>query len=180
MGLNFFKPTKSKTGSLISLTFNSKNSAAYIQIVKQVGDMRNKPFAGAGANQKTSIQLSLTELGAFLNVIEKKTKFNTVHKSESGSRIINFDPYYIDSEDGKKVLKGYSLSTILGANSFKSSFNLNEARIFQEWIKFVLDHCFSAIYSEDKKRALEYKKNKEENSEVQDEEIQIENEGNID
>lgn len=168
MPVTIFKPNKSKSGSLITLSFNSKEQVAYIGIVKQVGDMNKSPFKGS--KFKTSIQLSLSEIGAFLNVLEKKVKFNTVHKSDSGQRIINFDPYFVevtgnnlDDEAAapKKELKGFSLYTKLNDQQFKCGFNLNEARVFAEWLKFVLVHSFSAIYAEDKKRALEFKKTQE-------------------
>lgn len=34
---------------------------------------------------------------------------------------------------------------------FKTNFSLDEAVVLDQWFQFALDHCFTALYSQDKK-----------------------------
>lgn len=153
--MQFYKPNGSNTGNAVGFNFNSKEGALHAQFVKQTGP---KSFKGG---KKFNLKFNATEIGAFLNCIERGRGEKLFHQSEKGSTSIELKEYA--KSDTKN---GFTISVNPRANegeekpqSYGFWFDAKEARTLKEYLQFVLDHFFSAEYSEDKKRRAEYLKN---------------------
>jgi hypothetical protein len=187
MGLQFYKPNSRNAGVALGITFNSKDAAVYLEFIKQNGwnnETKNGVFKGG---EKGNVKLSLPEVGGFIDTIEtvlspilhtvveegkkptvikpQSRNFSGYHTVNNNSTKIAFLPY---TDKGTGELKGLSLSvkkTTTGENpvdlSFLIGFTFAEAVLLREYLKFALEHVFSAIYSADKKQAEDYKKKKD-------------------
>lgn len=93
----------------------------------------------------------------------KLSEFSNYHGGEGKSNQtvqIKFAPYF-----SGEAYKGLSLSVVksdpqdsTSKVSFVMGFTIGEAITLREYLKFALTHCFSAIYSVDKKNFEEYQK----------------------
>lgn len=158
--LQFYKPNKSVKGSAASFSLNSKKGSVFVQIIKQTGYDEAKRLGSFKDGKQVSIQLNQIEIGAIIDVLEHQTEFKTVHKTEKFTTGINFTPYI---KDGKQLGYGLSVNRSEGENkdSWLIGFNFHEAVVVREWLKFALEHIFTADYSADKKKAEEYLKKNE-------------------
>ena len=161
MPLQFYKPNAKITGSAVSVSFNSKDEAMYIQFIKQVGYNTEKKLGSFKGGDKANFKFSLTEVGGMIDALERNVACPMYHGVGSNSARINFQPYI--AKDGDQ--KGFSLSitkVVEGQNDiYRIGFTFPEMRLLKEYLQFILDHCFSAIYSADKKKFEELKKKKE-------------------
>lgn len=164
MAIQFYKPTQKVTGSACSFSFNSKDECLYIQLVKQVGYDPAKRLGSFNGGEKVNLKFSMTEIGGMIDALERNVPFSAFHSSEARTGI-NFDPY-IDKVSN--LQKGFSLriNQTSGDNkiSFALGFTFPEMVQIREYLKFVLEHCFSANYSADKKAYLDKVKKKEESA----------------
>ncbi len=162
MGLQFYKANAAAKGSATSLSFNSKDRALYISIIKQTSwnpTNRTGTFKGG---QQCNVKFSLSEVGEFIAALKNNSEFKAFHSSASGTTQISFAPYI----DKQEIQKGFGLKVYSTKGTEKTNFiigfTFGEMEALSEYFKFVLNHFFSAIYSEDKKKALDKKKNAEE------------------
>jgi hypothetical protein len=155
MPLQFFKANKNLKGCGIGLSFQSKDEAFYVSLVKQSAwdDQKQR---GSFQGDKTNIKLSVTEVGGILDCIERNREFSTYHKSKRSNTQIKFAAYMVQGEE-KPIQKGFGLSvnqTDVEDTTKKVSFlmpiNFAEARAIKKYLEFALEHIYSAIYSADK------------------------------
>jgi hypothetical protein len=189
----FYKANKAATGTAVTFNFDSKELCVYVELIKQTGwDEANSTGSFKGG-AKGNVKFSLAEVGSIIDVIETtlaatvasdKATLNPVPRAFSGyhsgtnaNTKIAFTPYkkkLTQNKDGQdvqvEVLSGLSFSVsrkTTGENSveqkFLMGFTFGEAVILREFFKNALVHCFDAIYSGEKARALDYKKKKDEN-----------------
>jgi hypothetical protein len=158
--MQFYKPNAKNTGSAVGFNFNSKEGALHAQFVKQTGP---KSFKGG---KRFNVKFNATEIGVFLNCIERGRAEKLFHQSEKGNTSIEIKEYL--SND---VKNGFTISVNPRANEgeekpqqFGFWFNAAEARTLKEYLQFVLGHFFAAEYSADKQRRAEYAKKNAENS----------------
>lgn len=155
MPLQFYKPNSSNTGHGAGFSFNSKERALYVNIIKQTGP---KVFKGG---KSCNSKFSMFEIGDLLTTLEKGKEAKGYHHfpdAPTSTRFI-FAPYYVGQEE-KKVFKGFGLSiyrkdmqdSSKEEERFSISFTPGEARVLRQYFKSVLEHFFNAIYSEDKQR----------------------------
>lgn len=159
MPLTFLKPKDLVKGAGLSCSFNSKGENIKISLIKQNLEIGKEiDSQKAFENGKSiSVDLSLAEAGGlclFLNGVEneyviKKIGIAGEEKSFVFSKVEN---------KGHKVTF-FEKSEV---NENKISFGLTDPEkfILIKYINFSLDHIFSAIYSQDKKEALDKKENK--------------------
>lgn len=164
MPLQFYKPTPSNTGFASAISFNSKENCIYIQFIKQVSYDAQRRIGSFKGGKRNNFKFSLNEVGAMIYAIENTTKCSFFHSSKDATSAINFGPYAL--KDTQEI-KGFSLmiTKTIGEEKdiCKIGFTFGEVTLLREYLKFCLDHCFSAIYSSDKKKYDDYKKNEASN-----------------
>lgn len=148
--LQFFKAQKNGNGSAANFSFNSKDGAFYVEIVKQTGYDNAKNLGSFKGGAKLNSKLSLTEIGSFLNAIYNKQEFKSVHKTSDRTLTISFAPYFLkDSNE----YKGFGLSLFVSKDEVcRIGFSPGELELLVEFFKFGLEKCFSSMYADDKKR----------------------------
>lgn len=101
--------------------------------------------------------------GTQMNLVssQKLSEYSTYHDGQKQKVQIKFASY------GKPKVAGLALGiTKIDAEDatkktqFSVPFTFGEAIVLREYLKFALGHCFTAIYSADKKKAEEYQKKK--------------------
>jgi hypothetical protein len=174
--LQFYKPNRGNTGAACSFSFNSKEQCLFVEFVKQTGWNESERTGSFKGGEKANAKFSLTEIGGLLLTCEKLIEFSTFHKSAKNNSQIHFAPFYEKTEgDQRGKLRGLGLRitrTNLEDSSDKQTFSIglapSEFTVLREFLKFSLDHIFSALYAEDKKRRQEFfdRKQKEEDEQA--------------
>lgn len=172
MPLQFYKPNKFKTGSAGSFTINSKGGAIYAEIVKQLtwddktetATFYDKEKKEKGPNVK--IQLDRDEIGGLIYSLLTKGEFKAYHESETQTTQIEFKQYQKYNKQTREYegpFLGWGLTVSRKskedngkAESHKLPFTYGEAMVLLEYFRFALEKIFSAIYAEDKQKALEF------------------------
>lgn len=163
MPLQFYKAQSSGKGAATSISFSSRDKCFFVEIVKQTSWIPEKRIGSFKGGQKIVTRLAMTEVGSMLASIKNKSEYKTVHKTSDRTMQISFGPYYQDDKNTgeKNVYRGFGLSLFVSKDeSCRIGFTSGELEILTRYLGFGLDHCFSAIYSEDKKAADEYFKAK--------------------
>jgi hypothetical protein len=153
MGLSFFKPNKTVTGALADFSFNSKDGALYIQIVRQTGYDESRHIGSFKEGQKLNIKFNATEIGGFLRSLRNLIEVKFFHTTADSKTTIFFAPYKTKDSD---TVAGFGLTVLKNTEKWKVPFTLDEAVLLEEHLKYVLTHFFDAQYSEDIKRAKDY------------------------
>jgi len=177
MPLQFYKPNKFNTGAACALSINSKGGAVYVEVIKQLtwdeksecATFYDRDKKEKGANVK--IQLDRDEIGGMIHALLTRKEFKAFHESETQQTNIVLDLYYkwdakakAYKDDEPPLGFGLSISRKSKENSEKSNFKIpftfGESVVLIEYFRFALEKIFSAVYSEDKKRAEERAKSK--------------------
>jgi hypothetical protein len=155
--LSFFKPNKFNKGAACTISFSSKDGAAYFGLVRQVSwneETKKGTFSGGAS---LNMKFNATELSEIIDIIERnvpqaKALYHTFGDTYT---YIGFNPH--KKED---VQLGFALSVTQGKeggtekDKWYFGFTFAEAALLREYLKFILGHFFSAMYSEAKKQAL--------------------------
>jgi hypothetical protein len=174
--MQLYKPNKSNKGHAIGLEFNSKDQNLFLSVIKQNGFNPNGKGKFNGGKQ-VKVALGAHEVGGILSVISDlkqpiyKTDRATLiptrrtqeyhHESEKQSCKIKFSPYV--AQDG--TVNGLSFSVIQTDKKTTETTTYSfwaapdEFSLLEEYLKFVLDHFFTADYSAKKKARDEKFKN---------------------
>jgi len=164
--LQFFKPTSRNSGSACSFSNDTEREGFYLSMVKQASwdaETKRGKFFSNKKNPEASVsaKLSLTEVGGFLNVLEKNKKLHSVHSTDKQTVIIDFSPYLKEN-----VQIGFSLSVNKTAGEQKTSFligfNLDEGRVIREYCVAFLQRQFAVLDAVDtayRAKGQEWKKN---------------------
>lgn len=154
--MQIYKANKSNRGCAASFSFNSKDAALFIQLIKQVSYDEASHLGSFSGGEKITIKSSMAEIGSFLDALKRNVEYSTVHQSKDATTQIWLAPYYV-GEGEDKVQRGYGLrvskKTKEGVESkFLMPFNFGESQQIQSYLDFVLKHIFTAEYAEQKKR----------------------------
>ena len=163
MPLTFFKAQATGKGSLGSIRFTSKDQSFFVEIVKQTSWNPEKKIGSFIGGAKICTKLSMNEVGGMLLAVKNKSDYKTIHKTNERTLQIGFTPYHVDNKETgeKQVYKGFGLSLFVNKDeSYRIGFSPGELEILTRYLGFGLDHCFSAIYAEDKRKSEEYFKAK--------------------
>lgn len=156
MPLTFFSPNSRNQGGALFASFNSKEEAGFFQVIQQNGWNEQTKKGIFKDGKRLNVKLSLDELAGILYAIENKTEFKFYH---SFGESVTTGSFVHWSKDGRS---GFGLSVKKGEDIFRVSFAYESATKLREYLKFALEHIFSAIYSSDKKDAEEFAKKKQE------------------
>ena len=163
MGINFYKPTQKITGAACSFSFNSKEECVFIQLIKQVSYDAGKRLGTFNGGEKINLKFSMTETAGMIDALERNVAYSMFHTTPVAKTGINFEPYM---DQVALTQKGFSLKIHQTAGENKIGFLLGftfpEMALVKEYLKFALTHCFTAIYSADKKAFADSLKKKEE------------------
>jgi hypothetical protein len=159
MGLEFFKPNKSVKGALAHFTFNSKDGALFLQIVRQTGYDAQRHIGSFKDGAKINAKFNANEIGGLLRSLRELREVKFLHTSKDSKTNIIFGPY---NQKDTEIIAGFGLSLFKGDEAWRVPFTLDEAYLLEEYLKYALTHFFDAIYSDDKQRAAAYTKKKEE------------------
>lgn len=171
MSLQFFKPNSKGLGAALSVSFNSKGEkkGVFFEIIKQVSwddSTKKGKFSGG---QKILSKFNTTEAAQFIDCIQNSTDFEKplYHTNGETSSQINFKRYKgkVKDSTGKWVdgdsYKGYALSISKGDVQVSLGLTFAEAKEFQLYLEFCLQHIFSGWYSDQIAAAKERAKTKE-------------------
>lgn len=153
MGLEFFKANKSVKGVLASISFNSKDGALYLKLVRQTSYNEARHIGGFKDGLTLNVKFNASELGGFLRSLRERVEVKFFHSMPDSKTSITFGPY--NAKDNNEVA-GFGLSVFKGDDKYRVPFTLDEAHLLEEYFEYVLTHFFDAIYAEDKRRAAEY------------------------
>jgi hypothetical protein len=153
MPLSFYSPKKDGSGAALFVRFASKDAKIILDTIQQVGFENGKGVFAGGKRDR--IVLSVDEAGAIIHAIENKDNFDFFHSFGDKKVRGSFKYYSIQSENGLK--QGFGLIITRDELKTKVGFQMGQAYALREYLKFALDHIFSAIYSVDKKEAEEQK-----------------------
>lgn len=170
MSMQFYKPNSRNTGAALSVSFNSKGDkkGVFFELIKQVSwdDSTKKGKFGGGA--KILSKFNTTEIAQFIDVIERGADFEKAlyHTNGESSSQINFTKMRNKVQQGGKWVdaegyKGYVLYVNKGEDKISIGLTFSEAVELREYLKFALNHIFTALYSESIKEAKEYRERKE-------------------
>lgn len=156
--LSIYKAKANKNGTACSFSFNSKDQALFINLIKQVGWDESTKKGSFKGGDKCNVKFSMAEIGGLIDTIEKGRPSKGYHSSQNQTIQYTFAPYYLGPEGGDKKLAGFSLSVFRQTGeekekkAFQIGFNFGEAVMLREYFRSVLGRMFGAIYSEDKQR----------------------------
>ncbi len=161
---SFFKANKSNRGCAGSFSFNSKDGALFTQLIQQVSYDEARHIGSFSGGAKIVIKSGITEIGAFLDVLQRNVEYSTVHTTKDSTVQIWFAPYFV-GEGENKVQKGYGLRVSKKTKDGVETklllpFNFGEAATLKVYFDFVLRHIFSAEYAEEKKQFKERQESK--------------------
>lgn len=157
MPLSFFAGNKSNTGGAAYVSFNSKEEAVFIKIVKQTEWNTTTNHAVFKGGQTINFKLTLDEVGGLIETIRNRGKIAFFHSFDKNTTTGNFNYFEIPSkEPNRDPRRGFGLSLKNNGVDYKVAFTLGSAENLMEYLKFALTHCYSAIYAIDIKDAKEY------------------------
>lgn len=170
---SLYKPNSANKGHGLGFQFNSKEEVLFLNLIKQNGFNANGKGKFNGGKQVT-VALGAHEIGGILAVIDslkypiyatdkatlkpKRREQSYHHESEKQSLKITFSGY-LDKDTSE--VKGLSISVLQTVKSSGEKNNysfwagVDESSLIEEYLRFVLEHFFSADYAEDKKKRAE-------------------------
>ncbi len=154
----FFSPNTKVTGCVGNFSFNSKEGSLYITLVKQTGwnaESRNGVFKGGA---KLTVKFNRGEIGGFINAIRTRGEYSFYHNFGNPPTTGSLKHYVQESEKGKRT--GFVLNVNNGEKKYTLGLSTGEAEALMEYLRFALDHIFSADYSADKKAFEDRQKSK--------------------
>lgn len=164
MPLTFFTSDNKCRGTASHWGVNSKENRLYLTLKKQDSwdEERN---VGTFQGAHCSIALSVEEIGKLINFFESGG-------SEPIELIRSYQNSFSKLELSKKTFLKNDVNVINfllkieksddGFEKWITAFNVDKAAVIKRYLYFSLEHIFTAIYSDDKKKAIERKKNREE------------------
>ena len=152
--ISFYKPNKKNSGAACSLSWNAKESAVYISMIKQHSwndAKRNGSFKENfnNPNAKLNFKLSIAEVAEIINTIERRTEFSGYHGSPNQIVKFTFKPGF----NPDKTFRGLSFSVTKESKedstdkiSILLGFNNGDLIMIREFLKVCLTkHCENSI-----------------------------------
>lgn len=156
--INFYSAKQDNSGAMVSWSVNSKDGSVWARLIKQTGTttgeggQRNGTYAGG---QTINVKFNADEAGALIHGLRNFEKTSLFHKSPKGSTAINLSPYVIEAKGSTPEKRGLGFSVTQGELQFKIGMSLGQGETLAQFLEFALEHIFSALYSEEKKRIKE-------------------------
>jgi hypothetical protein len=158
----FYSPKADQSGAALFVTFNSKEGSVYCKFLQQTSWNAQTKKGGFQGGQIINFKLSQDETGAIIESVRNKNQTSFYHQFDGGATTGSFSYYRIEPKTSKdKVREGFGFKVKKGDLELKVGFTLGSAERLMEFLKFSLDHVFSAEYSVEKKKNEEYLKKKE-------------------
>lgn len=176
--LSFIKQTswneKEKTGSFkggekCNVKFSLFETGSMIAVITQALSPVYEIASQGAVSKSDDLLEDAPEQSDGLSLISsgKPSEFQAFHTGANQITKIKFAPYYKE-KGAKKILSGIGLSVSKEDTKDSSKkvgyslgFSLGEATTLKQYLEFGLEHCFTAIYSADKKAALDRKAQEE-------------------
>jgi hypothetical protein len=160
MPLEFYKANPRSTGAACQFSFNSKERALFVSIKRQVSYNPQKRIGSFWDGERCLVKFSVNEIGQMCHALERNKEWSNYHGFGGNKTQIFFKPYIKEDNEGNPVQKGFTLNIARSVGeeekkSFLIGFDFGECVVIREFLKFALEHIFSAIYSADKKSAEE-------------------------
>ena len=158
----YYSPNAKGTGAALFMSFASKDGAVYCKFVKQTSWDAQRRKGTFKDGKVLNFKLSQDEAGALIEAVRNKARTDFFHQFDNENTTGSFSYYRIEPKTPKdKVKEGFGFSVKRGEDEYKVGFTLGAAERFMEFLKFALNHIFSAEYAARKKRDEEYFKAKE-------------------
>jgi hypothetical protein len=154
----YAKGNKNNTGMLTTVAFNSKEEAVFISLIRQTGwsAEHNRPTFGGG--ERIVIKINPIEVAGIITAIEKRDAFSFFHSFDGAAGTNGSLKYMEQQKDDGSTRCGFGLYMKKDGKDYKTSFTVAEATEMSFFLRFSLDHIYSAIYSAAKQQAEEFKK----------------------
>ena len=159
MPSQFFSPNAKVSGGAAFFTFNSKDGAVYIKLLKQIANNPSKKGNFDGANP-VNIKLSQDEAADFIRAIRTSGESKFFHKFDSNTTSGSFKFYTIPAKDAFPARSGFGLSVKKNVDGketeIKVGFTPGSAERLSVFLTNALTHIMDSEYSQDIKDAKEY------------------------
>ena len=160
MPSQFYSPNSKISGGAAFFTFNSKDGAIYIKLLKQIANNPNKVGNFDGKNP-LNIKLSQDEAADIIRAIRVNGESKFYHKFDGNTSSGSFKFYTIEAKGEYPARSGYGLSVKKSQDGkdieVKVGFTMGSAERLSLFLKNALTHIFDAEYSQDLKDAKEYR-----------------------
>jgi len=151
---SFYSPNAKISGGALFASFNSKDGAIYLKLLKQIANNPDKKGNFDGKNP-LNIKLSQDEAADIIRAIRLNGEAKFFHKFNNDSTSGVFKYYTIKSTDPKFPDRhGFGLSVKRTGGitqEVKIGFTLASAERFSLFLQNALVHIFDAEYSQDLK-----------------------------
>lgn len=161
MPVNFFSPKKTQDGAALYVSFNSKDAALFFKLIQQTGWDDAKKKGSFQGGEYINVKFSPDEIGDFIQAIRNKSEAKFYHSFGDDTTTGTLKYYIVPAKtEGQRDKEGFGIKVKRGDVEYKVGLTLGAAERLMEYLRFALDHIFSAIYAADKKDAEEYNKAK--------------------
>jgi len=157
MPLTFFCPNAKKEGSILRLTFNSKDAKLFVGFTKQT-DWNDQDQMGIfKGGLSTGFFLNRSEMAELYNILNiDQGILDKTHIFDNNKSRLRF---LIDKSQGEK--RGFILEK--DNNIYKALLPSGEHLTIKLYLEFCFDRMFNAIYAADKKEFESKHKEQSEN-----------------
>lgn len=162
----FYSPNAKISGGALFASFNSKDGAVYLKLLKQVANNVNKVGNFDGKNP-INVKLSQDEAADIIRAIRTNSQSSFYHKFNDEVSTGKFNYYEIDGKDkdgNPTKRKGFGLTVKKNDIEVKVGFTLGSAERLSIFLNNALTHIMDAEYSQDLKDAKEYQDKKSKNT----------------
>ncbi len=130
----------------LDMSFNSKDGSVYWRLAPQSGYNDSQRAKGVyDWKSAVNVKLDVGEVGAILRAIRTDSEFKFFH--DFGGNKVSGSLKYWQTEKSR----GFGVNVTKGDKPIRVSLSLGDAELMAEYLRFALDHIFSADYAADKK-----------------------------
>lgn len=155
---NFYSASQKLDMGAAEWSFNSKDASVYLKMAPQIAYHADRRAKGEyNWKEAVVIKLDTNEVGGIIRALRTDGEFSFIHDFE-GNKTTGSVKYFTTA----KGTKGFGLSIKRGDKEVKCPIPVGGGEFLLEYLRFALDHIFSADYAADKKffEALAAKKEK--------------------
>ena len=168
MSNNYFSPNAKITGGAAFFTFNSKDGAIYVRLLKQIAMNSDKKGNFDGTNP-INIKLGQDEAADIIRAVRTNGESKFYHQFKETKTSGSFKFYTIPAKDNFPPKSGFGLSVKKSQDGkdseIKVGFTLASAERLSLYLQNALVHIFDAEYAQDIKDAKEFRDKKASNAE---------------
>ena len=146
----FYSANKTCTLGSMDLSFNSKDGSVYLKMAPQKAYHDERKAKGEyDWPNAVNVKLDTGEVGALIRALRTDGEFTFIHDFE-GNKTSGSCKFY-KNEKGGRTYYGFGFSVKKGDREVKVPIGLGDGELIMEYLRFALDHIFSADYAVDKK-----------------------------